>query len=914
MKILRWVLMLLCLGQFTLHAVTSNINVQFLIGDVDNGTFQGNYHVTFGIYPTVNVGVEKALWTETHQLQITQGKISQVLGTKTPFEYHLFKSDQLYIGLSFQEIPDRVFVPFISVPAAVVSKYSVYAKEIEFTSHWMKVNTTNERVGIGITQNLTVPFQVVGSANITTLNATGAIHSPDGFNIHKLDYLKLVNLDDYSLSPFDAQDTPTVDVVFVTTQRNVGFGIYVTADIQEQLHVSGNLRVDSGKYMGQASLQFTGDAGDRITDTNGSQLIWDSNKSALRAGFSSNDIWHRANIGQFSTAFGHDNKVTGQYAFSAGKDNQVLNELAFVGGGISNKINHRRSGILSGESNEVKLTSDADNGGYMAIVGGKDNEIQGDYGFVGAGESNQIQSNSAHASILGGRTNIIGANSNFSAILGGESNKVYGDYSFALGRYAQVGQSASAKDGVFIFADTQVSSAQPFQNYYSDQFLIHATNGVVLGLNNFDIKANLTITDFATPKVFPPAGKTVKSHSIRTAGDIIAADKDGVLGFLVGDGTFITNIQSLWLSDDENGSIYTPDKRVGIGINNSVSPAHSLLYIKQNTYPPNVRIESTGGGLLDIGVDTTAHGGVIETNNKLEFKRSSTSIAEMTTNNEFYFKTNVGINVADPDDALDVDGTAQITGQLSNTSGIESAGKIKASTFEGDGSGLTDVPVYYLTPQDGAPNKQVVLTDVGRLGLGTVCNNAVCSATSTDLDSLLTIGDSTSTQLKLQKTDDSRYSTLSSSSQLDISFFNYTNDDDKVFSINSKKSSGSLTSLFQMSGKGHVGILKDPVTNHVLDVNGNINATSLSGNGSAVTNVQLDAVQTNSVTFNATVDFSQIIRLKPYADGSPPTCSTTDVGSIYTIFKAGGEAVVCACVANQTRKVISSGSTEADCE
>ena len=45
---------------------------------------------------------------------------------------------------------------------------------------WMKVNTVNYRVGIGITQNLTVPFQVVGSANITSVNATGELHRPDG--------------------------------------------------------------------------------------------------------------------------------------------------------------------------------------------------------------------------------------------------------------------------------------------------------------------------------------------------------------------------------------------------------------------------------------------------------------------------------------------------------------------------------------------------------------------------------------------------------------------------------------------------------------------------------------------------------------------------------------------------------------
>ena len=109
-----------------------------------------------------------------------------------------------------------------------------------------------------MTQNLTDRLHVVGSANITTVNAVGAIHSPDGFNIHKLDYEKMVNLDDYSLSPYDysrfyneegqlINAKPTVDVVYVTTSRNVGIGfLSATSNIKEKLHVTGNVKVDSG--------------------------------------------------------------------------------------------------------------------------------------------------------------------------------------------------------------------------------------------------------------------------------------------------------------------------------------------------------------------------------------------------------------------------------------------------------------------------------------------------------------------------------------------------------------------------------------------------------------------------------------------------------------------------------------------
>ena len=80
-------------------------------------------------------------------------------------------------------------------------------------------------IKLGLVTNRMDRLHVVGSANITTVNAVGAIHSPDGFNIHKLDYEKMVNLDDYSLSLYDysrfyneegqlINAKPTVDVVY----------------------------------------------------------------------------------------------------------------------------------------------------------------------------------------------------------------------------------------------------------------------------------------------------------------------------------------------------------------------------------------------------------------------------------------------------------------------------------------------------------------------------------------------------------------------------------------------------------------------------------------------------------------------------------------------------------------------------
>ena len=534
MRFFYLMVLMVCSLQFSLFSVTGNVNVQFLLGDNENGVFEGTYNITFGIYPSPNMEESQALWKETHDLIITQGKVSQILGTKTVLDYHLFKSDKLYVGLSFKELSDCVFVPLISVPAAVVSKYSVYAREIEYTADWMKVNTQNQRVGIGITQNLTVPFQVVGSANITSVNATGELHSPDGYNVHQLDYLKLVNLDDYSLSPFDSpsrtsNNSPTKDVVFVTTSGNVGVGIYVTADITEQLHVSGNLKVDNGTFSGQSSMHLVGNAGDVLTYQNGTQLMWDSKEGVFRAGHSSGGNWFINQNGIYSAAFGSDNKVSGDFGFSAGQEN-IVSAAHGIAFGKSNQVAHRFSGILSGEDNLIYVTSDINNGGYMTIGGGKNNKLKGDYGFIGGGNGNEVFGDSQYASIVGGKSNIINGSSDYSVILGGQDNEIYGDYSVAMGKYAQIGAFGTPHNGVFMFADSTVQQSQPLRSHYSDQFLVHATNGILFGLSDFNHKEDLDIDLF---KTYPPDNQMVKDHRTKEENGNTQAVMDGNLNSFI---------------------------------------------------------------------------------------------------------------------------------------------------------------------------------------------------------------------------------------------------------------------------------------------------------------------------------------------------------------------------------------------
>ena len=987
MGLFRIAIIMLLIGVTQCFSVTTNINVQFLLGDAENGTFKGNYHITFGLYSTVNATVQDALWKETHELVITEGSVTQLLGTKVPISYHTLKSDQLYMGLSFDEISDNLFVPLISVPAAVVSKYSLYAQELEFTAHWMKVDTPNHRVGIGITQNLTVDFEVVGTANISTINATGQIISPDGYNIQKLNYLNLVNLDDYSLSPDDNSDEPTVDVVYVTNERLVGVGFYdATANINEQFHVSGNLKVDHGAFFGSSDIQLVGKSNlGSITDANGHQMLWDSNKGVFRAGAASGGNWFLTNNAYYSAAFGEDNQVLAPHTFAAGRDNIIGKTAPFsvIGSGRSNEVMARMSGVFSGEDNTIESSGEGDEYGFMVIAGGKTNTIQSNYGFIGGGRANTIETHSQHSAILGGKTNQILTGSGYSSILGGQDNKVYGQFSAALGQNAQIGSNGRFTDGVFMFSDASRpagGSHEPLQNFYDNQFIVFATNGVLMGLTGnggFDHKQVLTLTEFLPNRYYPPRAdciigtgcmqspnvaepdfttffsqlpdgtgyehESVKNHTLRVAGDIVAANESGRLGYLVGDGRFITNISNLWLNDEQKQSIYTETKRVGIGaVNDVVIPRKTFLYIKENnivSYKPTIHLESANGGQLHVGVPEDDGHGVIQATQKLMFKQggdSGVDVAEITNNADFNVKTNLGVNIDAPTHNLHVMGTAKVSGVISNTDGIVSEGPITTHAFPGfmgDGSLLTDVSVYYLSPRGIGPGqplyKQLMMDTFGRVGLGPATQ---------DVKALLHVGSLPgdgvdNVQLRLEDyaigQGQNDYTTFKSTSKLDITFYSKDEGNPIIFSVNASTANAtnvqSPDALFNVSKRGHVGILTEPHSGNALSVSGNLAADTFQGDGANISNIQLDLPQNQVVTFNkglaiqaTETTMASFLMLQPYPRNlAPSTCSEDMVGGVYTTYVNNtniGEITLCMCTGNGDKPISLTKSDHTVCE
>jgi hypothetical protein len=541
----------------------------------------------------------------------------------------------------------------------------------------------------------------------------------------------------------------------------------------------------------------------------------------------------------------------------------------------------------------------------MTIGGGKNNKLTGDYGFIGGGNGNQVLGDSTHASIVGGKSNIINGLSDYSVILGGENNQIWGAHSIAMGKNAQIGASGTLHPGVFMFSDSTVDESA-FKSYSSDQFLVHATNGILFGLSDFNHKEALSVS---SSKTYPPSGQTVKDHTIRTAGDIVAADAQGNLGYLVGDGSFITNVSSVWVGDDANGSVYLDGPiRVGIGANNNSHPATSMLYVKSSgTYPANARFEShseginsegiNSAGIMDVGVNGAD--GVIETSGQLLFKQSGTDTFKIT-NNKLISSVNVGINVLDPEHALDVAGTARITGVL-ESGGLTTSGTITANAFVGYGAGITGIQVSNMVPSSGdqSGEKHMVMSDDGFVAIGQVALDHAIASSNT-VDALLHVGDASSTQLKLEKKGDahSRFTTMTSGTQFDLTFHNYNSDNDKIFSINSTKDA-ILTSLVMVSAKGHVGIGMDPSGTEMLSVAGWVSANAFIGNGSQLKGVQLNSDQSNQVTFKATITFEDTLKLTPRQKGDAPSCADAGVGTIYAIYSGSTSSLavaICACI------------------
>lgn len=207
--------------------------------------------------------------------------------------------------------------------------------------------------------------------------------------------------------------------------------------------------VGSATIAGGSNNVITGTATLNASIGGGGDNHIDSAKEASISGGFGNQVEKDARYAYIGGGF---NNTAGNTAASAdestacvmvgGQQNQSQGDHSFVGGGLQNGIvarNSDKSTVAGGQGNTIG-TSPATSTTFAFIGGGFDNDIAGgaDFSVVDGGADNDIAASSTNGWIGGGRFNNISASRVFANIPGGERNTVGGNHSWASGDSNQI--------------------------------------------------------------------------------------------------------------------------------------------------------------------------------------------------------------------------------------------------------------------------------------------------------------------------------------------------------------------------------------------------------------------------------------------------------------------------------------------
>lgn len=129
---------------------------------------------------------------------------------------------------------------------------------------------------------------------------------------------------------------------------------------------------------------------------------------------------------------GSANQAAGLFSVIAGgQNNYALNAYSFIGGGQGNTNDEYYSVIVGGQNNLIFPLAD-----HSFIGGGQNNSIAGSggpvYDVIVGGISNSIQSNVSYSVIAGGLNNTIQSNVTYSLIAGGQQNTIQATNSWSV--------------------------------------------------------------------------------------------------------------------------------------------------------------------------------------------------------------------------------------------------------------------------------------------------------------------------------------------------------------------------------------------------------------------------------------------------------------------------------------------------
>jgi len=301
MKIFKRVVLLLTITiSAPLAQIPELINYQGQVNDTSGDPISGEYRIEFRIYDQLENGV--MLWNEQHEVNVSNGIFSVLLGSLTNFEPGFFDAAELYLTLKIGDDPEMA-------PRKQITSVA-YAFRSE-NSDSLNGYSSDDFVKSG--QENAVTTEMVEDNFISSLNSVGN----DGGNID------LVAGTNVSITPNDAQNKITISAIADGDTAGDNFGNHTaTQNIQtnfnwiscdgdnEGLFISSRGRVGIGTDNPNYDLDVEGRI--RAVSDWSYTLVCENNNAAGSAGY----FWQKGNFGK------------GVYALNDGRDGKAVSGIA----------------------------------------------------------------------------------------------------------------------------------------------------------------------------------------------------------------------------------------------------------------------------------------------------------------------------------------------------------------------------------------------------------------------------------------------------------------------------------------------------------------------------------------------------------------------------------------------------------
>jgi hypothetical protein len=279
---------------------------------------------------------------------------------------------------------------------------------------------------------LKVETDPTGGTNYTVLGQSEILSTP--YSLLAQNAINVSNEDDPIFNESAAKNITTADIAnwnSISLDNAYDIGRIISAENGPMEIIGTDGVLFRGIHGGGNNLSASG---------SGTRMFWFPKKSAFRAGAITIDQWNENNLGDYSTAFGHNTLARGNYSTALGRETEATGERSIAMGYES---------VASGFASTAMGTSEA-SGEYATAMGSS--EASGDYS-VAMGSLTFAGLNAATA--MGYTTTASG----MASTAMGDSTTASGDASTAMGHLTTAEGDASTAMGAYTIASGLVSTA-----------------------------------------------------------------------------------------------------------------------------------------------------------------------------------------------------------------------------------------------------------------------------------------------------------------------------------------------------------------------------------------------------------------------------------------------------------------------